>query len=518
MIFITTGSRSFQFNRLLEAVDNAIENGTITDEIFAQVGSSSYKTKHYKSVEFLNHEEFNKQIQNCDIVLTHGGTGVIVNAVKMGKRVVAVPRLAKYQEVVDDHQIQLVQAFEKLGMVTACYDCKKIGKAIEEAKGKEVMPYVSNTQTIIDSIDAMISGKVEEGKKIRVLMCGSDRKEKGGMNSVIDQLMDHDWGDNFQFFYLATHVTGNPVKKTLFFLNAYRKLKRLTKKDVFDLLHIHMSYKGSFYRKYYVAKLCKKYNKKVIIHLHGSEFEDFYNRGNVKRKRQIRELFSIADASIVLGEKWKKFVLNIAPIANVIVINNAVPFPDIEVKKSGTIRTFLFLGALIQRKGVVDLLDAVKLMKDKGITKFHILIAGAGAEEYRLKEYVKDNKLESYVEFLGWITKEEKPEILKTSDVLVLPSYNEGLPIAILEAMSYGLPIISTNVGSIEEAVVNNKNGFLIEPGDINSLACAMTELTNDLELWGKESGLSRQICKEKFSEDVFFEAIKKVYVAVCKG
>ena len=157
MIFITTGSRSFQFNRLLEAVDEAIEEGSIKDEIFAQVGSSNYKIKHFKSVEYLNHEEFNERMKKCDIVLTHGGTGVIVNAVKMGKRVIAVPRLAKYQEVVDDHQIQLVQAFEKLGMVTACYDCKEIGKAIEKAKKKKIKPYISNTQTIIDSIDAFIN-------------------------------------------------------------------------------------------------------------------------------------------------------------------------------------------------------------------------------------------------------------------------------------------------------------------------------------------------------------------------
>ena len=119
MIFITTGSRSFQFNRLLEAVDKAIENGSITDEVFAQIGSSNYLIRNYKYKEFLNRGEFNEIMKNCDIVLTHGGTGVIVNAVKMGKRVVAVPRLAKYLEAVDDHQLQLVQAFEKLGMVTA---------------------------------------------------------------------------------------------------------------------------------------------------------------------------------------------------------------------------------------------------------------------------------------------------------------------------------------------------------------------------------------------------------------
>lgn len=517
MIFITTGSRSFQFNRLLEAVDKAIESGAITDEVFAQIGSSNYPIKNYKYKEFLNHDEFNEKMRNCDIVLTHGGTGVIVNAVKMGKRVVAVPRLAKYQEVVDDHQIQLVQAFEKLGMVTACYDCNKIGIAIEEAKGKEVKPYVSNIQTIIDSIDALICGKTEDKKKIRILMCSSDRKEKGGMNSVIDQLMDHDWGDDFQFSYLATHVTGNPLKKIFFFANAYRKLKKLIKRDAFDIIHIHMSYKGSFYRKYYVTKLCKKYNKMVIIHLHGSEFKDFYNNGNSKRKAQIQELFSIADSSIVLGEEWKKFILKIAPKANVVVINNAVSLPNFEDKESNKVRTFLFLGALIQRKGVIDLLDAVKQMKDQGVSDFRLSIAGSGVEEQRLKEYTRTNGLQKYVEFLGWVTKEQKPELLKKSDVLVLPSYNEGLPIAILEAMSYGLPIISTNVGSIAEAVKEKENGFLIEPGDVDSLAHAMIQLTNNSILWKKESRASRNICETKFSENVFFEAVEKIYRGLCK-
>ena len=149
MIFITVGSRSFQFDRLLKAVDLAVENCEISDEIFGQIGSSTYKVKNYQTVDFLDRKEFNQKLNDCDIVLTHGGTGVIVNALTMGKRVVAVPRLAMYHEVVDDHQFQLVKAFEKLGMVTGCYDCDRIGEAIVAAKQKEIKPYESNTQVII---------------------------------------------------------------------------------------------------------------------------------------------------------------------------------------------------------------------------------------------------------------------------------------------------------------------------------------------------------------------------------
>ncbi|KMW20219.1 PssE/Cps14G family polysaccharide biosynthesis glycosyltransferase [Enterocloster citroniae] len=338
MIFITTGSRSFQFNRLLKTVDDALGEGLITDTVFAQIGSSDYRIKNYEYIDFLNHDEFNDKLNSCDIVLTHGGTGVIVNSVKIGKRVVAIPRLAQYGEAVDDHQIQLIKAFEKLEMVTPCYDCTSNGvaRAIVESKSKKVKPYKSNTYQILSSIEDMIHKEVlgdVDYSKTRILMCSSARTEKGGMNSVIDQLMDHTWEDGLEFSYLATHITGNPIKKVFFFVRAYAQLKGLIEKNTFDIIHIHMSYKGSFYRKYVVTKLCKKHRKQVIIHLHGSEFKDFYNKGSSKLRKKIIELFTIADVTIVLGDDWKEFIKNIAPNSNVVVINNAVPIPKLRKKR-----------------------------------------------------------------------------------------------------------------------------------------------------------------------------------------
>lgn len=511
MIFITTGSRSFQFNRLLKAVDEAIELGLIKDKVFAQIGDSDYKIKNYKFSAFLNHDEFNEKIGEAEIVLTHGGTGVIVNSVKAGKKVIAVPRLKEFGEVVDDHQIELVKAFDNLGIITPCFDCtpQSISKAISIAKQKEVKPYISNTKNVLDSIEDFID---PIRNKIRVLMCSSARSEKGGMNSVIDQLMDHDWGDEFEFTYLATHISGNPVKKSLFFARSYLRLKKLIKKDTFDIIHIHMSYKGSFFRKYYVAKLCKKNNKKVIIHLHGSEFKDFYYSGDENRKAKIQELFNLADVTIVLGESWREFITSISPKANVVIVNNAVKIPDIGEKKLHERVTFLFLGALIKRKGVMDLLQATKQLVNEGVTSFKALIAGGGEEEQLLKQYVTENKISDYVEFLGWIGNDDKPGLFEKSDVLVLPSYNEGLPIAILEAMSYGLPIISTNVGSISEAVIDGKNGYLFTPGDVNSLTQDMKKTVHNKEQFDNLSSESRKIVESKFSEQTFFSKIEKVY------
>ena len=350
-------------------------------------------------------------------------------------------------------------------------------------------------------------------ERVRVLMCGSSTKVHGGMNSVVNQLMRHNWGDNIKLIYLPTHTIGNNFKKIFYFSISYIKLFFLLLFNRFDVVHLHMSYKGSFYRKYYVSKLCKKFNKKVIIHLHGSEFKDFYNRADDKLKKQIIELFSMVDCTIALGNEWFNFIKSIVPNANVEIINNAVKIPKEQKLKSSDENKFLFLGALIERKGVQDLIEAAKILKSKGIKKFKCLIAGDGPEKDKLVNLVKKYELEDNFEFLGWINGIQKQELLINSDVLILPSYNEGLPIAILEAMSYSLPIISTDVGSISEAVKENCNGYLIKPGDYNALEKAMSYMILDEKLWGDFSKQSRTIAESYFSEDTFFDKISKLYL-----
>ena len=156
MIFVTIGSRSFQFNRLLKALDDAVESNEIKDDIYAQIGSSDYKPKNYKYIEFLDHDQFNQKINECDIVITHGGTGVIINSIKRGKKVIGVPRLKQFNEVVDDHQIQLVKRFEKLNLIEPCYNLSNIAETIKQVKVSKYKQYVSNTDVIIKSIEDFI--------------------------------------------------------------------------------------------------------------------------------------------------------------------------------------------------------------------------------------------------------------------------------------------------------------------------------------------------------------------------
>lgn len=156
-IFITLGSQKFQFNRLLIAVDKLCEKKIACGEdVFAQIGYSDYVPKNYSYNNFLDREEFSVEMGKADIVITHGGTGAIISAVKKGKKVIAVPRRAKYGEHVDDHQLQLVGQFKELDLICECDDVDKIGEALEIVKRSTYKSYVSNTKRIIDSISYFI--------------------------------------------------------------------------------------------------------------------------------------------------------------------------------------------------------------------------------------------------------------------------------------------------------------------------------------------------------------------------
>ena len=162
MIFVTLGSQKFQFNRLLEAVDNLVAEGRITEEVYAQIGYSNYEPQHFVFKQFLDREEFSKMTERADIVITHGGTGAIIGAVKKGKKVIALPRLAQYGEHVDDHQLQILKQFDGMGIILACYDLNDLAELYKKIQHIEMTPYQSNTVKIINSIEKFLSREFDK--------------------------------------------------------------------------------------------------------------------------------------------------------------------------------------------------------------------------------------------------------------------------------------------------------------------------------------------------------------------
>ncbi|MDZ7546002.1 PssE/Cps14G family polysaccharide biosynthesis glycosyltransferase [Clostridium perfringens] len=156
MIFVTLGSQKFQFNRLLKEIDRLVENGTIKEEVFAQSGYSNYVPKNYKSKNFLDRYEFSEIMDRCDKVITHGGTGAIVTAIKKNKKVIAAPRLKKFNEHIDDHQIQIVEMFTELNLICGVLNENSLGKVYINIDNVNLEKYISNTKVILDDINLFL--------------------------------------------------------------------------------------------------------------------------------------------------------------------------------------------------------------------------------------------------------------------------------------------------------------------------------------------------------------------------
>ena len=138
-------------------LDKLVEEKKISNDIFAQIGYSDYKPKNYEFKEFLDREQFAEIMERCEIVITHGGTGAIVGAVKREKKVIAVPRLSKFGEHVDDHQLQIIDQFTDMNFIVGVKETNEIYEALEQLKTIEFKKYISNTENIIKSIEEFLA-------------------------------------------------------------------------------------------------------------------------------------------------------------------------------------------------------------------------------------------------------------------------------------------------------------------------------------------------------------------------
>ncbi|EOU2054537.1 PssE/Cps14G family polysaccharide biosynthesis glycosyltransferase [Clostridium perfringens] len=157
MIFVTLGSQKFQFNRLLEKLDELVDDGIINEEIFAQIGYSDYIPKNYNFDKFLDRNKFIEVMDKCDKVITHGGTGAIIGAIKKNKKVIAIPRNCEFNEHVDNHQYDIVSEFSNMNLIIGIDDLDDIGKSIKKIDSTIFKNYETNTENIILDIENFIN-------------------------------------------------------------------------------------------------------------------------------------------------------------------------------------------------------------------------------------------------------------------------------------------------------------------------------------------------------------------------
>ena len=159
MIFVTLGSQKFQFDRLLKMIDELVVDDIIREKVFAQIGYSSYIPQNFEYKKFLSHDEFLSKMTECSKVITHGGTGAIITAVKNGKRVIAMARRAEFGEHVDDHQTQLVNEFSELKLIIAIESLLELKTAFENISDMHFEKYTSNTIKIISSLEKFVKSE-----------------------------------------------------------------------------------------------------------------------------------------------------------------------------------------------------------------------------------------------------------------------------------------------------------------------------------------------------------------------
>lgn len=265
------------------------------------------------------------------------------------------------------------------------------------------------------------------------------------------------------------------------------------------IVHIHAASDISFCRKSIFIAIAKLFSKKVIFHSHGAEFKIFVSQHPVFAKKVLGR----CDCIIALSQSWKEWFMKTFNHPNVVVIKNIIGCPQIisDMEKDDKLR-LLFLGRLGKRKGFYDLIEVLHEHHAEFENKIEVLFGGDGEIE-QICSLVKEYQLDNIAKYQGWVDSEKRSYLLNLCDVYILPSYNEGLPISVLEAMSYSLPVISTNVGGIPEIVKNKENGFLIEPGDKQGIyhsICFFMKHRNYVLEFGK---VSRELVQEHFPEFV---------------
>jgi glycosyltransferase involved in cell wall biosynthesis len=348
-----------------------------------------------------------------------------------------------------------------------------------------------------------------------ILMVGTDPCTKGGISTVVRGYTDAGLFERYDVHYVVTHLDGNLFAKAAIALKGWFRVVVLLAILDAPLVHIHLSSRASFWRKFVVCVAARIARRPYVLHLHGSEFMQFYEAEcGPLRQRLVRVVFRGAALTLALSEQWRMNVQKICPEANVEVLPNSVSLPGaatlIQRNVESAELVVLFLGRLGTRKGVFELLEAFARVTPR-FPMARLVCAGDGAVEEAI-ERARSLKISQRVSCPGWLSADQVGEALRTAAVFVLPSHAEGLPMALLEAMSWQLPVIATPIGGIPQVVTGGCNGLLVPPGDVDQLANALARLLQDRALRARLGAAARATIEEGYSASVCVERLAAIY------
>ena len=308
------------------------------------------------------------------------------------------------------------------------------------------------------------------------------RGGQGGMDRLMDAVMDCLAQRNDPA--LDVRIAPTRGQRGLFhalpvFTSFLLSLVRRRLLGKLDLVHLNLASKGSTVRKIIVAELARALGTATTLHLHGASYRQYWTSAGPLLDWAITRMFRKADRIIVLGNVWKDFVIGRIPEAadRIVVLPNAVPRPALAHQGGGDTVQILFLGRLGQRKGVPQLVEALHRIHD--LPGWRAVLAGDGEVEATRREIARLG-LAQRVQLPGWAGPGDVAKLLAASDILTLPSFDENLPMSVIEGMAAGLAVVATPVGAVEDIVTRGETGLLVQPGNVDQLADALRQLILD--------------------------------------
>jgi glycosyltransferase involved in cell wall biosynthesis len=339
----------------------------------------------------------------------------------------------------------------------------------------------------------------------------------GGMGSIMEYLaaLRTDPSGRFRLARLESRGGGRLIFSPFFLALAVCRILAEGARGRLAVVHLNLAERGSVYRKATLLYAAKLVGARVLLHLHAAQIVALQQTMPRFGRFLLRSMFRSADRVVVLGELWRRWVidtLGVAPHA-VTVLRNGVPATMVPrvARPAGQPFRLLFLGNLLQRKGIADLLHALAAAQGAPVT---LTVAGGGpVETYR--QMADGLGIGGRVHFTGWVDQATARDLLAASDALVLPAYDEGLPLVILEALATGVPVICTPVGAIPEVFEDHRTALFVSPGDRAGLASAVAALAGDAGLQTRLSDEGLALYQRDFTMDVFATRISALYAAL---
>lgn len=297
-------------------------------------------------------------------------------------------------------------------------------------------------------------------------------------------------------------------------LNRVTLLINTLRKEYVSGVIIFSSGGFSFYEKSLLALICKLFKVKSLLFVRSGHFMEQCNSSFI-RKIIAKMLLKIPSGIGAQGSNWLDFYQSLGvPKSKVSIIRNWLPPSrslSTNIKEVSAVEelTFLFVGWVVKSKGIFELVSAID--SSEKLKKCKVLIAGGGDALDEITAFVKERNLQN-VELLGWQSHHEVDELLKKASVFVLPTYAEGFPNALLEAISQGLPAIITPVGAIPDSAIDGVNAELIKPKCVESLRLAMEKFYHNPELVAKYSSECSKIMRELHDRKINCEKLFKLF------